>query len=231
MSKPWMENYAKRIVKICHARGAYGMGGMSAFTPGKTPEIREAQTQKVFQDKQNEFNSGHDGCWVSHPYFITYALKAFPKENQLDVKLDNFDKYSDLIPNSKGDKTLTGLRTNLRVGIAYLQGWNNGIGCVSWDNLMEDLATLEISRAQVWQWMNNIVLLKEGMKVDKALIQKIFDEELEKIIEEIKENMKNASSDDLQKTINEFTKAKADAFTLFTKTELPDFITLDSEIA
>ncbi len=231
MSKPWMENYAKRVVKICHARGAYGMGGMSAFTPGKTPEIREAQTQKVFQDKKNEFDSGHDGCWVSHPYFITYALKAFPKENQLDVKLENFDKYSDLIPNSKGDKTLQGLRTNLRVGIAYLQGWNNGIGCVSWDNLMEDLATLEISRAQTWQWMNNNVLLKEGVKVDKTLVQKIFDEELEKIVEEVKENMKNASEKELQKTLNEFSKAKTDAFTLFTKTELPDFIALDSEIA
>jgi malate synthase len=217
MSRPWMENYAKRVIKICHDHGAFAMGGMAAFTPGKSKELREEQTQKVLADKKREAEWGHDGCWVSHPYFIGVAMQAmnFPT-NQLQMKT-NFDKYSDILPQGVGPHTLKGLRTNVRVGIAYMHGWNNDVGCVAFDNLMEDLATLEISRAQTWQWLHNQVKLDEGMTVNKELVAKIFDEEFERIKSEIE-------GDETQ-----LRKAKEDAFTIFTAPVLNDFLTTHSE--
>jgi malate synthase len=113
------------------------MGGMSAFTPGNTPELRAEQTRKVVEDKAFENSIGHDGCWVSHPYFIGPAMSAFPRANQLDVTPD-IDDRPDLLPRPDGARTLEGLRKNVRVGIAYLHGWYRDIGCVAWDGLMED---------------------------------------------------------------------------------------------
>ena len=185
MQKFWMDNYAKRLVKICHSHGAFAIGGMSAFTPGKDEATVKAQTDKVLSDKKNEFNSGHDGCWVSHPYFIGPALDAFPKDNQLEELLPDFDKYPDLLMDGKGPKTISGLRTNIRVGIAYMQGWNQDLGCVAWDNLMEDLATLEISRAQTWQWLHHEVKLDSGEVVSKEFILELFNDELDKIFDEL----------------------------------------------
>lgn len=220
MEKFWMDNYAKRLIKICHSRGAYAIGGMSAFTPGKDAKVREAQTNKVKADKQNEFNIGHDGCWVSHPYFIGHAMSAFTKTNQLERTLDDFDKYPDLLMDGKGPRTIEGLRTNIRVGIAYLQGWNNNIGCVSWDNLMEDLATLEISRAQVWQWLHHEITLDGGKKVTTELVKNIFNEELKIITDEFSD----------EESIKNFTKAKEDAVQLFTAKELADFLSTQSDL-
>ena len=130
------------------------MGGMAAFTPGATAERRAEQTAKVVEDKRFEAALGHDGCWVSHPYFIGPALAAFEHPNQLDV-IPEIPEHPDLLPQGAGPRTLAGLRTNVRVGIAYMKGWNEEIGCVAWDDLMEDLATLEISRAQTWQWLRH----------------------------------------------------------------------------
>ena len=230
MSKHWMDNYAKRLIKICHSRGAYAIGGMSAFTPGKDADTREAQTQKVKADKQNEFDIGHDGCWVSHPYFIGHAMGAFTKSNQLERTLPDFDKNPDLLMDGKGKRTMGGLRTNLRVGIAYLEGWNKDLGCVSWDNMMEDLATLEISRAQVWQWLYHGITLDSGEVVTKEIINKIFTEELDTINNEIKVNLKEADSKILNTTLDSFKKAKDDAQSLFTKTELADFLSTQSNL-
>jgi malate synthase len=212
MTKYWMENYAKRVIQICHTRGAFAMGGMSAFTPGTDAELREEQTRKVMEDKRREAQWGHDGCWVSHPYFIGVAMAAFERKNQLDKTLPEFDKYSDILPSGEGAHSLSGLRTNVRVGIAYMHGWNKDIGCVSFDNLMEDLATLEISRAQAWQWLHHGIVLDEGMKVDDQLMQEIFREETEKIIEEfgeeerqnILESSESAKKVFLQKNLSEF---------------------------
>lgn len=230
MSKHWMDNYAKRLIKICHSRGAYAIGGMSAFTPGKDLQVREAQTQKVKADKQNEFAIGHDGCWVSHPYFIGHAMSAFKKTNQLERKLDGFDKYPDLLMQGEGPRTIDGLRTNIRVGIAYLQGWNNDMGCVSWDNLMEDLATLEISRAQSWQWLYHNITLDSGEVVNQELIKMIFEEELQKISHEITDQMKGAPQDKIDTTLQSFTQAKIDAENLFTQNELADFLSIQSDL-
>src|SRR5690606_2737473 len=130
-------------------------------TPGKDSETRERQTAKVREDKKREATIGHDGCWVSHPYFITVAREQFTRKNQLDVSLPDFPERPNLLPRAEGEKTLAGLRTNIRVGIAYLQGWQADIGCIALDGLMEDLATLEISRAQTWQWLHHGVSLAD----------------------------------------------------------------------
>lgn len=182
MEKPWMENYAKRVIKICHDRGALAIGGMAAFTPGRDAIHRNEQAKKVTADKNREFNWGHDGCWVSHPYFIDIAMREFKKENQLEEKLSYFNKYSDLLPRGEGPYTMEGLRTNVRVGIVYLQSWIQDIGCVALDYLMEDLATLEISRAQVWQWVHYQQQLDDGTFVTPDLVKSIFHEEHRKIL-------------------------------------------------
>jgi len=228
MSKIWMQNYAKRLIKICHSHGAMAIGGMSAFTPGQTFEQRLIQMQKVVQDKNNEATLGHDGCWVSHPYFIKPALEQFNQDNQLDILLEDFSKHPDLIPESDGLKTMAGLCKNIRVGIAYQKGWNDDIGCVSWDGMMEDLATLEISRAQTWQWMNHQVRLNDGTVVTKELIQQVFDQELQKINKELQQM---CFGEKLTKQIQLFEKAKMDAEKLFTQTQFADFLSLESDLA
>lgn len=186
MTRPWMDNYAKHLIKICHKRGAYAMGGMSAFTPGQSEEVRRIQTEKVIADKCREASIGHDGCWVSHPYFVPLAKEQFKKINQLDVMQADQPNEPDLLPQSIGPKTLEGLRQNIRVGIAYQQGWDQELGCISFENLMEDLATLEISRVQVWQWLHHQITLDDGTPVNEALVRSLFDEELQKIIEQQK---------------------------------------------
>jgi malate synthase len=182
MKKSWMDNYAKLLIKTCHKHGAFAMGGMSAFTPGQSEETRKLQMAKVIDDKNREATIGHDGCWVSHPYFITPAKAQFKKVNQLDVMLADFPPHPDLLPKSEGPKTLTCLRQNIRVGIAYQHGWDLGIGCISFENLMEDLATLEISRAQVWQWLHHKITLDSGEIVTPELVSEIFEEELKNIL-------------------------------------------------
>jgi malate synthase len=226
MDQPWMENYALRCVQIAHTRGAFGIGGMAAFTPGRTAELRALQTAKVIEDKRLESDRGHDGCWVSHPYFITPALSAFHRTNQLDVMHTGRDKYPDLLPRAGFPRTLAGLRTNVRVGIGYLNGWQQGIGCVAWDNLMEDLATLEISRAQTWQWLHYGISLEDGQKVTEALVQKAFDVELERIRGEVHEGLHGAPSPELEQG---FVRAAEEAARVFTRPELSEFLTLESE--
>lgn len=219
MLAPWMENYAKRVIHLCHKRGAFAMGGMAAFTPGKTAKLREEQTAKVIADKKREFEWGHDGCWVSHPYFIGPALQSFLVSNQLNVKLQNFATDCDLLPQGTGPKTLQGLKTNIRVGIAYLHGWQQELGCVAWDNLMEDLATLEISRAQVWQWLYHRITLDDGTVVTPTLVSSIFQIELQKIILEFPQDAVA------------FKQAAMSAEKIFLKTELTPFLTMNSPVA
>lgn len=225
MARPWMENYAKRVIKICHDRGAFAMGGMAAFTPGKTKELRLEQTKKVREDKNREREWGHDGCWVSHPYFIGVAMEAMNFVNQLQIVSD-FDKYSDILPKGTGPHTLGGLRTNIRVGIAYMNGWQKDIGCVAFDNLMEDLATLEISRAQTWQWLRHKLNLDDGKIVNKGLITLIFEEEFQNILLEMKSEVPEKFHRQLEVDLDH---AKTAALKLYTQEELQDFLSLVSE--
>ena len=222
MNRPWMRDYARLLIKTCHRHGAFGMGGMAAFTPGKTAERRAEQTAKVAADKAFEASIGHDGCWVSHPYFIGPALAAFPRENQLDVLPDVADR-PDLLPLATGPKTLGGLRTNVRVGIAYLQGWNDGLGCVAWDDLMEDLATLEISRAQTWQWLHHGVKLDGGEHVTLALVRRVFAEEHARIEADLHAD---GASDAL---VQSFAKARVQSEAVFTERTFRPFLTCVSE--
>jgi malate synthase len=228
MTRPWMKAYAENLVRICHRHGAFAMGGMAAFTPGATAERRQEQTAKVVEDKRFEAALGHDGCWVSHPYFIGPALAAFEHRNQLSVIPDLPDR-PDLLPRGTGPRTLAGLRTNVRVGIAYMQGWNEEIGCVAWDDLMEDLATLEISRAQTWQWIRHGVGLDDGVTVSRELVAKIFDEELVKIVAEIRAGSPDETA--VADRIAAFTRARTDARDLFTEEEFRPFLALRSALA
>jgi len=234
MSRPWMENYVKHLIAVCHRHGAFGMGGMSAFTPGRTAEDRERQTQKVIEDKEFESRIGHDGCWVSHPYFIEHAMKPFKeklggKRNQLDVMPDIPDQ-PDLLPQGSGPRTMEGLHKNVNVGIGYMKGWNQDIGCVAWDGLMEDLATLEISRAQVWQWLHQNVVLDDGTEVTRDLVRTVFDEELESILDELREVYADAPEATLNKEIERFRQAAADAADVFTEETMRPFLACASNL-
>jgi len=217
MSRPWMNQYAQLLIKTCHKHGAFAMGGMSAFTPGRDAATRQLQTDKVIADKKREATIGHDGCWVSHPYFIGLAKKQFPIPNQLSVQLEDLSETPDLLPQATGPKTLTGLRQNLRVGIAYQQGWSQGLGCVSFENLMEDLATLEISRAQVWQWLHHRVRLDDGTLVTPELVSQLFDEECEKILRDLAP-LTNTEQDS-------YKEAKNKIRSVFLQKDLTDFFT------
>jgi len=137
----------------------------------------------------------------------------------LDVLLEDFPAQPDLLPSNIGPKTIEGLRQNIRVGIVYQQGWDQGVGCVSFENLMEDLATLEISRAQVWQWLHHRVSLDDGTQVTPELVEKIFDEELERVVTEIP-----VSIDDLPA----YREAKDKVRRLFLQKDLAPFFTTQS---
>lgn len=228
MLSPWMLNYAKRLIKICHNRGAFAIGGMSAFTPGKDATVREKQLAKVFEDKQFEAAIGHDGCWVSHPYFIGTAMLAFVSDNQLDRMLDDFDKYPDLLPRADGPKTLAGLRKNIRVGVAYVRGWKQDLGCIAWDDLMEDLATMEISRVQVWQWLHHRTRLDDGTEVCPDLVKKLFETELQQIETELGEAMKGQPEAVIEETLEQFREAKREAEEIFLQERFADFLTENS---
>ncbi len=230
LNRPWMKNYALRLVRLCHRHGAFAMGGMSAFTPGRTPELREEQTRKVVEDKAFEASIGHDGCWVSHPYFIGPAMSAFARRNQLDV-IPEIEDRPDLLPRPDGPRTLAGLRKNVRVGIAYMNGWNRDIGCVAWDDLMEDLATLEISRAQVWQWLRHGVELDGGPVVTPGLVRRVFDEENQKIEREVRQAMDGRDGVEIEREIGRFTAAREDAGHIFTEPRFRPFLTCRSELA
>jgi malate synthase len=193
---------------------------MSAFTPGSTAALRTEQTEKVLADKQNEAKMGHDGCWVSHPYFITGALSAFSRDNQLDAHALDPDQLPDLLPQACEPRTLAGLQANVRAGIAYMRGWMDGIGCVAWDDLMEDLATLEISRAQTWQWLHHRSLLADGQAVTVALVERVFEEELERICQEL--SLDGAERD-------QWTLASKRACKIFIEPEFLEFFTTCSE--
>jgi len=230
LNRPWMKAYALRLIQICHQRGAAAIGGMAAFTPGRTAELRQHQTSKVLADKQFEHGLGHDGCWVSHPYFIGPALSAFPQDNQLGVLHEELDRYPDLLPQSTPPRTEAGLRTNCRVGIAYLEGWRRDLGCVAWDDLMEDLATLEISRAQTWQWLRHQVPLDDGRVVDAALVHSIFDLELERILAEIDADAEGRVGPELQARKDAFTAARDEAAKIFLDEQLAPFLSMASDL-
>lgn len=188
MTSPCMRSYSLLAIKTCHKRGAHAIGGMAAQVPVKgQPEANEQAFQKVRDDKTREAGDGHDGTWVAHPGLVPVALEVFnrlmPGANQIEKKRDDVQvTRDDLLSPPKGNITETGLRTNISVGIQYMASWLSGNGCVAINHLMEDAATAEISRAQVWQWLHLPEgALEDGRKVDGALFEKTVGEELDKI--------------------------------------------------
>ena len=183
MDKHFLDSYSKLLCETTHKRGAQAMGGMAAFIPVKNnEELNQQIFAKVRADKLREVKNGHDGTWVAHPGLVQIAMDVFnqnmPEPNQVGKKFKYGIKAADLLQCPEGQITEAGLRNNINVGIGYVEAWLNGNGCVPLHNLMEDAATAEISRTQVWQWLKHGASLVDGRKVSRELVLRIIDQEL-----------------------------------------------------
>jgi len=190
MTAPFMRAYTELLVHTCHKRGAFAVGGMAAFIPSrKDPEVNATALAKVRDDKTRESADGFDGSWVAHPDLVPLCREVFDsvlgsRPNQLDkLREDVSVSAADLLAIAKtpGEITEAGLRNNISVGLQYLAAWLGGNGAVGIFNLMEDAATAEISRSQVWQWLHNDIELADGPRVTRDLVERIIGEELAKI--------------------------------------------------
>jgi malate synthase len=194
MTTHFLRSYSKLLIKTTHRRGAFAMGGMAAQIPIKgDPAGNEAALAKVRADKEREAGDGHDGTWVAHPGLVPIAMEVFdrlmPAPNQLNRMLEDVHiAATDLLEVPKGTITETGLRNNVDVSIQYMASWLGGNGCVPIHNLMEDAATAEIARAQIWQWIRHPRgVLDDGRKVTVELFRQITQEELAKLRTELGE--------------------------------------------
>ena len=184
MDQGFLRAYATRLVATCHRRGASAMGGMAAQIPIKNDSAaNEAALAKVRADKTREVRAGHDGTWVAHPGLVPVAREIFDREmpapNQIDAGRVTADPTEgELLAVPPGTRTEAGVRTNLRVAVRYLEAWLRGVGCVPLDHLMEDAATAEISRAQVWQWIRHQARLDDGRVVTEALVRELLASEM-----------------------------------------------------
>lgn len=191
MTVPFMRAYTQLVVKTCHQRGALAIGGMAAQIPIKNnPAMNKAALEKVKADKIREVQDGHDGTWVAHPALVPVAMEVFneymPTRNQLSVKRDDFNTTAkELLAVPTGTITKEGICSNIHVGILYLESWLRGQGAVAINNLMEDAATAEISRTQVWQWLHNGVQLSDGTVFNYELYTELLHEEIINIRETV----------------------------------------------
>jgi len=190
MTAPFMRGYTELLVKTCHGRGAHAMGGMAAFIPSRRdPEVNATALAKVRDDKTRESGDGFDGSWVAHPDLVPLCKEVFDaalgtRPNQLDrLREDVSVTAPDLLAVAKTSGPITegGLRNNVSVALQYLANWLGGNGAVAIFNLMEDAATAEISRSQIWQWVHNDITLDDGPQVTRELVEQIIGEELGKI--------------------------------------------------
>ncbi|MGH3648992.1 MAG: malate synthase, partial [Micromonosporaceae bacterium] len=191
MTAPFMRAYTELLVRTCHKRGAHAIGGMAAFIPSRRdPQVNEIALAKVREDKTREANDGFDGSWVAHPDLVPVCREVFDgvlgdRPNQRDKLREDVQVTAAQlldIRSTPGRRTEAGLRNAVSVGIQYLATWLTGSGAVGIFNLMEDAATAEISRSQVWQWLHNEVKLDDtGEHVTKELVEQIADEEIAKL--------------------------------------------------
>ena len=223
MTVPFMHNYTLYVIKVCHRRGAHAMGGMAAQIPIKNaPELNNAALEKVRNDKLREVKDGHDGTWVAHPGLVSVAMDVFdehmPQANQVDRQREDVSvTAADLLNPSEGTVTEDGVRLNLKVGIQYLEAWLGGNGCVPLYNLMEDAATAEISRAQVWQWLHHNATLDDGRPVTSDLFGHLLEEEMDAIREEVGDDYFNSGKFQLAMQLFD---------TMIRDDEFADFLTL-----
>lgn len=192
MAVPFMRSYCLQVIKTCHKRGAHAMGGMAAWIPNKEdPVLNDTAIANVRADKEREVGDGHDGTWVAHPGLVPVALEVFnhkmPRPNQISRQRDDVHvTASDLLAIPRGDITEHGLRTNIRVGLQYLEAWLGGNGCVPLYHLMEDAATAEICRTQIWQWIKHPTgVLVDGRRISRELFWQVLREETGRIREAI----------------------------------------------
>jgi malate synthase len=226
MTVPFMHAYTELLVRTCHRRGAYAMGGMAAYIPSRRdPEANELALAKVAEDKEREANAGFDGTWVAHPDLIATAKAEFDRvmgdrPNQVDRQREDVVVTAEELLDvrvANGQITEEGVGTNVNVGIRYLASWLSGVGAATIDNLMEDAATAEISRSQIWQWVANGVTLPTGETVTAAKAREAIQIEMTHLREQPGEQP--------------FTKHRLEqARTLFEEVALPpdflDFLTL-----
>ncbi|WP_175621089.1 malate synthase A [Chryseobacterium schmidteae] len=186
MTSPFMSAYSKRVIEICHKRNVHAIGGMAAQIPIKNDyEANSVAFGKVRADKEREVKNGHDGTWVAHPALVSVAKDIFdqfmPEKNQIDKKFEYQITEKDLLEIPKGEVTEKGVRKNINVGVLYIESWLMGVGAAAIYNLMEDAATAEISRTQIWQWLKNDAVLNDDRTLTREMILQWEFEELERI--------------------------------------------------
>ncbi|HEY8117179.1 MAG TPA: malate synthase A [Actinomycetota bacterium] len=194
MTVPFMRAYTELLVRTCHRRGAHAMGGMAAYIPSRRdPEANELALAKVAEDKVREANDGFDGTWVAHPDLVGTAAAEFDRvlgdrPNQVDRQRDDVGVSADQLLDVRvpgGEITQAGLRANVNVGLRYLMSWLSGVGAAAIDNLMEDAATAEISRSQIWQWVEHGAELSTGQPVTAEVAHAAITTELEDLRERL----------------------------------------------
>lgn len=224
MDKPFLNAYSRLLVRTCHKRGAFAMGGMAAFIPAKDSQENQKVLDKIHNDKSLEANNGHDGTWVAHPGLADTAMEVFSaalgeRTNQLDVSRseDAPITAAELLEPCDGERTEEGMRHNIRVALQYIEAWISGNGCVPIYGLMEDAATAEISRASIWQWIQHGKSLDNGQQVTKALFETYLQEEVEVVKQEVGEERYQAGR---------FEEAAQLMAKLTTSDELTNFLTV-----
>ncbi len=224
MDAHFLSSYSQLLIQTCHRRGAHAMGGMAAQIPIKNDDqANQAALDKVRADKTREAKNGHDGTWVAHPALAAIAREEFEKvlgerDHQLGVMREDVSVFaSDLIQVPTGTLTEEGLRQNISVGVQYLAAWLGGMGCVPLYNLMEDAATAEISRTQVWQWLKHKAHLEDGRLIDAALVESVLKEELQKLRDQFGED---------RYTSGNYQRASELFGTLMTSDQMEEFLTL-----
>jgi malate synthase len=209
MTRHFLRSYSLLAIQTCHRRGAHAIGGMAAQIPIRSdPEANAQAIAKVYDDKEREVADGHDGTWVAHPGLVPIAKEVFdqdmPTPHQVQrLREDVNVTAADLLKVPHGTITDAGLRTNLRVGVQYVEAWLRGTGCVPLYNLMEDAATAEISRAQVWQWVRHGSALPDGRPITSEMVRTVLREELAKLRSAIGERVYGSGRFDLASEIFE----------------------------
>jgi malate synthase len=224
MTQPFLSAYSRLLIKTCHRRGAFAMGGMAAFIPSKDAEQNAVVLGKVRADKELEATNGHDGTWVAHPGLADTVMEVFnrilgERQNQLEVlrEKDAPITAAQLLEPCDGERTETGMRANIRVAVQYIEAWISGNGCVPIYGLMEDAATAEISRTSIWQWIHHEKSLSNGQQVTKALFRQMLQEEMQVVRKELGEARYHAGR---------FEEAAQLMERITTQDELIDFLTL-----
>ena len=224
MTQPFMRAYSRMVIRNCHKRGVHAMGGMAAQIPVKGDDAKnDAAFEKVRADKLREAEDGHDGTWVAHPALVPVAKQVFdaamPGKNQIDSgkQAGLVVTEAELTAAPEGPRTEHALRHNLRVGVQYLEAWLRGSGAVPLYDLMEDAATAEISRAQIWQWLRHGVVLDTGKKVTAELVRALLDAEMKVVAQEIGADRVKSGR---------FAEAQALLLDVATAVPMKDFLTL-----